>query len=234
MRDFGPSTEEWLALSFHGEAIETRVDRNSKCSPRAGILEMNLMEDQVFVADLRATKECLGSELLRKLWYYDYAANAMAEVNSNHDISAWTGRPVPHGCTELLNALCRRWCLSAVSNAVGSIRRHGLYITVSRPKVSWRRDGTGVDVFIPRFYKYNDLANYRHGDFRPLLAAMARIFPTDRLQRRQTARIQEAMRYRASLVERGNAPVKAWEKTRMKFSWSPRTATDYLGPRPRR
>jgi len=231
--DMGPSTEQWLGLTFLGEALEGNATPISNDWPRSCVLEKNLLADKDFSDDLLAAEKFVITALGKSRWYYDYDTNAVANVTADGELVPWAGRSVPMAILEYLRGFCNLWCLAAVSNATGSAKGHGMYFTVHRPKVSVRPDATGIDVFIPRFYKYNDIHNYSTKDFRPLWVAMDRVFPSGRLQLRGAIRIEEAKKHMARLIKRGDTPADAWDKTRKKYSWSERTATDYLGPRPK-
>jgi hypothetical protein len=232
--NLGPSTEKWLGLTFNDEAVEAKHVRRSEKFPRVCLLELNLRADNKFSADLLAARKFVTPVFGKRRWYYDYETNAVVSVTSDGDILPWTGRSVPAGILDHLRELCLRWCLASVSNATGSAKAQDLYITIHRPRVSARTDNMGIDVFIPRFYKYNDIHNYGNTDFRPLLVVMDRIFPSGRLQLMDTTMIEEAKDYMVRLIKRGDTPASAWDKTREKFCWSVRTATDYLGSRPKR
>lgn len=231
--DVGPSTPEWLGLTFNGEAMEVDAPVSSKDCPRARVLATNLSLDGVFAVEMKVAQESVSPWFGKKRWYYEYDTNTVYALTADDDLVAWSGRPVPTGVKDDLRELCRHWCFASVSNVLGDIAVRGLSVTVQRPKVTVRPDATGIDLFIPRYYKFNDLHNYAGTDFKPLQTAMRRVFPAGRLQLRQEYNIEFARKRMAGLVRRGAAPSAAWEKTRKELEWSERTMSDYVGARPK-
>lgn len=138
------------------------------------------------------------------------------------------GKPVFDPGVDLWT-FCKKWCIQEVGyTRWGDRQLQGLKIVAQRLRIS-RRD-TGVSVFIPRYYRFNDIR--RSEEFETLRHALNESYGYSTLRESRMAKKYAARRLRRSLITKGVSRAKAWEETMKLMGWSEGTMRHYMGDQP--
>ena len=109
-----------------------------------------------------------------------------------------------------------------------------MHIAVLRPQVQICDDGMGIQILLPRYYKWSDIRNRANTDFRPLKAAMGAMCRIGRLQVKKDSKRELAERHMEELLKADDDKRTAWEATRLFMGWEKRYMEDLFGRCPKR
>lgn len=138
---------------------------------------------------------------------------------------------------DAIRHFCAKWCLGNFTVQPKSAKQqYGFSFWAMRFFVRPRSDGTGLDVFIPRFYNLSHIKNYHDKDFDDLKKSLEGIFtPYRKRADRKSVKelLVEAKAMKRQLQQQGISKSDAWEQTRKYMAWSRSTMQSRLGIRPK-
>jgi len=136
--------------------------------------ESELLADTEFCPELIKVVGIVNADLKGKKWEYNHRNGKLFIVDEHNRRTQSSGGTLNELSARdgMLSQFCQDWCVACVSNFRGSSEVDGAWFSAPRLTVRYRGDELGYEVFIPRFYKFNEIDAYKDTDFRPLRATM--------------------------------------------------------------
>ena len=139
--------------------------------------------------DFRKQVIALQKSVWDKEWSYSYDVSPFSGVSPKRRWSKAKGldrEGIDESTLASLKRLCVEWCLESIGISSSSPDPAGIQIQAQRIAVRPRLDGMGLEVFIPRFYRYSHIHRHEKSDFAILRDAMSSIYDAFKKRRKKT------------------------------------------------